>query len=129
MCLLSWGDYLQRTFSTISAGRPRSFASNCENMLNILLETIASSLPIACSKKGLMPEVLGEDGMYFDHEQPPDITCAFGQLIESPLLRKELAQESYATTKQYSLQSCADETFGLLFAVTQLHKDLLCVAS
>jgi glycosyltransferase involved in cell wall biosynthesis len=35
------------------------FASSCENMPNILLETMASGLPIACSNRGPMPEVLG----------------------------------------------------------------------
>ena len=46
------------------------FASSCENMPNILLETMASGLPIACSKKGPIPEVLGKDGVYFDSEEP-----------------------------------------------------------
>ena len=38
------------------------FASSCENMPNILLETMASGLPIACSSRGPMPEVLGQTG-------------------------------------------------------------------
>jgi glycosyltransferase involved in cell wall biosynthesis len=105
------------------------FASSCENMPNILLETMASGLPIACSNKGPMPEVLGEAGVYFDPEQTAGITRALWQLIESAQLRKELAQASYTTTQQYSWQRCADETFGFLFAVTQLHKDLQCAAS
>ncbi|PNK02973.1 hypothetical protein CEP10_06030 [Cylindrospermopsis raciborskii S07] len=34
------------------------FASSCENMPNILLEKMAAGLPIACSHRGPMPEVL-----------------------------------------------------------------------
>lgn len=90
---------------------------------------MASGLPIACSKEDTMSEVLGEDGMYFDSEQPANVTRALRQLIESQLLCSELAKARYATTKHYSLQRYADETFGHLFAVTQRHKDLLCVVS
>jgi glycosyltransferase involved in cell wall biosynthesis len=95
------------------------FASSCENMPNILLETMASGLPIACSNKGPMPEVLGEAGVYFDPEQPEDIARALREMIVSPPLRTELAQASYNRAQQYSWQRCADETFGLLAAIMQ----------
>jgi glycosyltransferase involved in cell wall biosynthesis len=90
------------------------FASSCENMPNILLETMASGLPIACSNKGPMPEVLGEAGVYFSPEQPESIAHAMRELIETPLLRTELARASYECAQQYSWQRCADETFGFL---------------
>ena len=90
------------------------FASSCENMPNILLETMASGLPIACSNKGPMPEVLGEAGGYFSPEQPESIAHAMRELIETPLLRTELARASYECAQQYSWQRCADETFGFL---------------
>lgn len=90
------------------------FASSCENMPNILLETMASGLPIACSNRGPMREVLGTAGVYFDPEQPDDISRALQLLIGSPQLRTELAQASYARAQQYSWQRCADETFGFL---------------
>jgi glycosyltransferase involved in cell wall biosynthesis len=95
------------------------FASSCENMPNILLETMASGLPIACSNKGPMPEMLGKAGVYFDPEQPDDIACALHELIESPALRTELAHASYNRAQQYSWQRCADETFGFLAAIMQ----------
>ena len=44
------------------------FASSCENMPNILLEGMASGLPIACSNRGPMSEILGDAGLYFDPE-------------------------------------------------------------
>ena len=95
------------------------FASSCENMPNILLETMASGLPIACSNRGPMPEVLGTGGVYFDPEKPEEITRALREMIKSPHLRAELAQVSYRQAQQYSWQRCADETFQFLVAVTQ----------
>lgn len=97
------------------------FASSCENMPNILLETMASGLPIACSNRGPMPEVLGAGGLYFDPEQAEQITRALRQLIESPQLRADLSQVSYRQAQQYSWRRCADETFDFLVSIAQKH--------
>ena len=98
------------------------FASSCENMPNILLETMASGLPIACSNRGPMPDLLDDAGVYFDPEQPNDITRALRELIESPQLRLELAQASFERAQQYSWQRCAEETFDFLVGVTKPQK-------
>ena len=42
------------------------FASSCESISNILLEKMASGMPIACSSYGPLPEVLGDGGIYFE---------------------------------------------------------------
>ena len=95
------------------------FASSCENMPNILLETMASGLPIACSRRGPMPEVLGQAGVFFNPEQPDDIARALRELIESPQTRTELARASYEKVQEYSWLRCADETFRFLKRVIQ----------
>lgn len=98
------------------------FASSCENMPNILLETMASGLPIACSNRGPMPEVLGQAGVFFNPEQPEDIARALRELIESPQTRTKLARASYERVQQYSWQRCAEETFRFLVEVIQQRK-------
>lgn len=98
------------------------FASSCENMPNILLETMASGLPIACSNRGPMSEVLGQTGVFFNPEQSEDIVRALRELIDSPEIRIELARASYERAQQYSWLRCADETFKFLFEVIQQRK-------
>lgn len=90
------------------------FASTCENMPSILLEGMASGLPMACSRRGPMPEVLGDAGAYFDPEDPQEIARALGELIDSPELRREKALASFERARAYSWARCADETFGFL---------------
>lgn len=90
------------------------FASSCENMPNILLEFMAAGLPIACSRKSPMPEMLGDAGLYFDPERPDEISAALRQLIDSPELRQSLAQASYQRAQHYSWSRCASDTFGFL---------------
>ena len=90
------------------------FASSCENMPNILMEAMAAGLPIACSKRGPMPEVLGEAGVYFDPERPEEIASAIRLLVESPQLRTQMAQMAFERAHQYSWERCANETFSFL---------------
>jgi glycosyltransferase involved in cell wall biosynthesis len=95
------------------------FASSCENMPNVLLEGMASGLPVACSNRGPMPEVLGSAGVYFDPEEPREIATTVQTLVQSPELRAKLARESFARAQGYSWQRCANETFGFLAQVAR----------
>lgn len=95
------------------------FASSCENMPNILLEGMASGLPIACSNRGPMPEMLGDAGVYFDPENVQDIARALRDLIVSPELRSRMAGASFARSQAYSWKRCAGETFGFLAKVAR----------
>ncbi|MBT4730813.1 glycosyltransferase family 4 protein [Candidatus Woesearchaeota archaeon] len=102
------------------------FASSCENMPNILLETMASGLPIACSDKGPMPEILGNSGLYFDPEQPIEIYQAIKNLIDDPQLRSKNANASFLRAQKYSWDVCAFETFSFLEQVVSNHQQSLC---
>jgi len=90
------------------------FASSCENMPNILLEAMAAGLPIACSNRGPMPEVLGDAGVYFDPEKPAAIAEAIRKLIEDPILRTQKAEAAFKRAKEFTWERCADKTFGFL---------------
>ena len=66
------------------------FASSCENMPNILIESMGSGLPIACSEKMPMPEFLGDDGIYFNPTLIESIQEALINLIRNlPLIEKK----------------------------------------
>src|SRR5262249_3464597 len=90
------------------------FASSCENMPNILLEAMSAGLPIACSKLGPMPEVLGDAGEYFDPENPAEIAVAIEKLVRSPDLRERNAALAVGRSQQLSWERCARETFSFL---------------
>jgi glycosyltransferase involved in cell wall biosynthesis len=94
------------------------FASSCENMPNILIESMAAGLPIACSNRGPMPEMLGEAGVYFDPEDPVSIADAVRKLAANPELRAEKAAAASAAAAQFSWARCARETFEFLRTVS-----------
>jgi glycosyltransferase involved in cell wall biosynthesis len=95
------------------------FASSCENMPNILLEAMASGLPIASSNRGPMPEMLGDAGLYFDPEQPHQIANTLRNLLTDVTLRQQMASIAYEKAQAYSWKRCADETFAFLTQVAQ----------
>lgn len=90
------------------------FASSCENMPNTLIEAMSVELPIACSNRGPMPEVLGDGGIYFDPEEPDSIADAVERIIKDGALRKTIAQRAKKLSDQYSWARCADETWSFL---------------
>jgi len=98
------------------------FASSCENMPNILLEGMASGLPIACSNRGPMPEVLEEAGIYFDPENPREIEAALHTLIEQPAMRNQLALDTHRKARDFSWERCARETFSFLAEVIKTNE-------
>ena len=93
------------------------FASSCENMPNSLVEAMASGLPIACSDRGPMPEILEDAGLYFDPESSHSIRSALQQLIDNSQLRHKLGTLAYQMSKKYSWSRCAHETWTLLASI------------
>lgn len=93
------------------------YASSCENMPNILLESMASGLPIACSDRGPMPEVLGDGAIYFDPEDVGDIARAARVLVRDPALRLRLAERAYTRVQRFTWEACAHGTLAFLAAV------------
>ena len=79
------------------------FASSCENMPNTLVEAMAVGLPIACSNRGPMPEVLRDGGVYFDPENPESIATAIETLIRDPELRISVSKRAKGLSGQYSV--------------------------
>lgn len=95
------------------------FASSCENMPNILLEAMAAGLPIACSRRGPMPEILKSAGVYFDPTRPDEIAQALESLARDHELRARCAAEAHEIARAYSWERCAHETLGFLAEVAR----------
>jgi glycosyltransferase involved in cell wall biosynthesis len=97
------------------------FASTCEAFAQVLLEVVASGLPIACSDRGPMPEVLGDSAtVYFDPERPEEIAQALHCLMSDHALRERLAWSAYERAQAYSWARCARETFSFLVEAAQI---------
>ena len=83
-------------------------------MPNILLEAMASGLPIASSSRGPMPEVLGPAGTYFDPEKPDEITGSLRDLVNDHHLRDRFARMAYERAGNFAWSTCARDTLAFL---------------
>lgn len=90
------------------------FASSCENMPNTLVEAMAVGLPIACSNRGPMPEILSEGGVYFNPEDPQSIADAVEEIVKNPYLRRQIATRAKQRSEEFSWSRCATETWSFI---------------
>jgi len=99
------------------------FASSCENLPNILIEAMASGLPIASSNLGPIPEILGDSGIYFDPRNISSIVEAIRSLVNDDALRYKLAMISFEKSQAYSWEKNARKTFGFIEKAIKNSKD------
>ncbi len=95
------------------------FASSCENLPHILLEAMGAGLPIVCSNRGPMPEVLQEGGIYFDPESPQELARALAAFLAAPELRERCAACAYELSREYSWERTAQDTFSFVARVAR----------
>lgn len=99
------------------------FASTCENMPNILLEKIASGLPVITSNHGANIEILGNDGVYFNADEPESIMSSLYEIIKSSNNREYLSNKSSQIAKKYNWEVTANLTFNFLVKIAEIYKN------
>ncbi|MCK4821634.1 glycosyltransferase family 4 protein, partial [bacterium] len=90
------------------------FASSCENCPNILLEAMASGLPIACSNNPPMPEFAKDAVYYFDPLNHNSIAEAISQLLNNKDEASKLANRAYELSRQYSWKHTSQKTLDFI---------------
>ena len=80
-------------------------------MPNTLIEGMCSGLPIVCSNRGPMPEVLKDGGLYFNPEDSNSIAGALEKIIRNKELRSELKKRSFELSKSLQAGSCFANQF------------------
>jgi len=93
------------------------YASTCENMPNILIESMASGLPIACSNKQPMPEFLNDNGFYFNAKNVESIANAIEKMLLNPEKRETLAKKNIEEVKKYTWEETANKTFNFIIKI------------
>jgi len=95
------------------------YASSCENLPNILLEAMASGLPICCSNFGPMPEILGDTGIYFNPENAEEIEARMQELLTSNSLCVSLGLKAQQKAKTYRWATSAQKTLSYLHEIAK----------
>ena len=80
---------------------------------------MGAGLPIACSNRKPMPEILGKGGEYFDPEENDSIYDAIIKLINSPNNRAQKAEIAFNMSEKYSWEKCSQQTFRFLSSLVK----------
>lgn len=93
------------------------FASSCENFPNILLEGMASGLPVALLNKRPMIDILGDSGFYFEDLLPITIARCIKNMMQNKNLMCNKARAGYEKSLNYSWEKCGRKTVEFIFEV------------
>ncbi len=93
------------------------FASSCETFGQIVLESMASGLPIACSRLSSMHEIIKDGCIYFNPLEPKEIYSALKELLLSAEIRTNKSEKAYKYSSDFSWKSTSQQTFQYIYKV------------
>ncbi|NOR80233.1 MAG: glycosyltransferase [Methyloprofundus sp.] len=95
------------------------FASSCETFGQVLIEAMASGLPIASSNIAVAQEVAQDCAEYFDPENTQDIANAMNTIIQNAARRQQSASRAREIASVYSPEYSANTTFKFIVEVAK----------
>jgi len=90
------------------------FASSCENLPISLIEQMASGLPIACSNKKPMTDILMKNSYYFNPENIEEIYKSLFALLSNDKSQKKFSKKGIIEAKNFNWQNTSKLTFKFL---------------
>ena len=86
-----------------------------------LLEAMSTGIPIACSNKSSLPEIIKNNAMYFDPENIDEITKAIIKIINNDVLRKKISRGSKIRSKYFNWKKSSRLTWEILYKTAKLN--------
>lgn len=88
-----------------------SFATLDEGFGIPVLEAMAHGVPVITSNRSALPEVAGDAALLVDPFRVDEMAEAMKRLVESPLLRADMAERGRARAELYPWRRAVDETY------------------
>lgn len=83
----------------------------------VVLEGLASGLPVVATRVSVLPQLLGSGcGMLIDEATPEAVACAIEAALRDPAGYEAMSRKAVATARQYSLEAWRDTIGGYLTA-------------
>jgi glycosyltransferase involved in cell wall biosynthesis len=71
------------------------------------LEAMQCGVPVICSNRTSLPEVMGDAGLLIDPEDEDALCAAMGRIFNDEALREDLSRRSLARAARFSWERCA----------------------
>jgi glycosyltransferase involved in cell wall biosynthesis len=100
-----------------------------EQFGRVIVEAMASRVPVIGSTCGAIPEVIGEAGLVFPEGDAEALAGALRQMLSDASLRERLALAGLARAEQYSWERVAEKTYALYQQVMRASTETVCRSS
>jgi glycosyltransferase involved in cell wall biosynthesis len=94
-----------------------------EQFGRVIVEAMASGVPVIGSTCGAIPEVIGNAGTVFPEGDAVGLARALRQMLSDQGLRERLAVAGLERAKQYSWERVAEKTYDLYQQVMRIRKE------
>ena len=84
-----------------------------EQFGRVIVEAMASRVPVIGSTCGAIPEVIGDAGLVFPEGDAEALAGALRQMLSDADLRERVTEAGLARVEQYSWESVAEKTYAL----------------
>jgi len=82
-----------------------------------VIESMACGTPVACSRAASLPEIAGDDAVYFAPDSAEEMISAIEQLLYSEKLQQRLAAAGLKRAATYSVSRAASAYASILSTV------------
>lgn len=90
------------------------FPSVSEGVGLPVLEAMAAGLPAACANAGALPEIAGDNALYFDADNIEAAASAIEAIVTDTELRERLSAQGLEWAQQFSWEKTAEKTLAIL---------------
>jgi glycosyltransferase involved in cell wall biosynthesis len=90
------------------------FASSVEAFGITLLEGMTLGMPIVCSNKSSLPEILKNGGIYFDPDNHLDLSRQIEKFIKNIKLRRIMSNKSYIRSQNFSWERNLNQFYRII---------------
>ncbi|QGX94812.1 glycosyltransferase family 1 protein [Haloplanus rallus] len=94
------------------------FPSLTESFGLPMLEAMAAEVPVVASASAALPEIGGDAALYFDPNDPDQMSVIIKQVLNDPGLRKDLVDRGRKRAQMFTWKKCARETLDLFQEAT-----------
>lgn len=90
------------------------FPSATEGVGLPVIEAMATGIPVLCAKSGSLTEIAGDNALYFNPDNPEDITKCLELIVADAKLKEKLIKTGFEWVKRFSWEKTADKTVELI---------------
>ena len=74
---------------------------------------MATGIPVACSDAGALPEISGNNALYFNSDDIQQICDSMIKIVNNQTLRNEMVKKGVAWANNFSWEKTVQQTFEI----------------